>query len=431
MELRGKKLLILGSLPIGTDEIVRYAQKMGIYVIVTDHHPVERSVAKTIADEAWMISLYNFDALEAKCRETGVDGIFCGVSEEYLDIMIELCERLHLPCYLTQENWKYSRDKIAFKEMCRKSGVPVPEDYYLTDALTDEELEPVKYPVVVKPVDSNSSQGISFCHNREELIAGYRYARSVSKSTKIIVEQMVPGDEFIVYYAIADGEAAHVANYQFHFQPGEAIGHYCVETSFCHARKQFAEKYNSLYKALLNNMGCKSGYGWFQLRRDRDSGVIYAQEMGFRLSGSMDWAGLEKLNGFSPVKWMLECALGVQHKPSDLPPQIDKPSQSYTCTCFLWVKRPGTVGRIAGIEEVRKQVPVLAMNILRDVGYHYNAPAYGWTVMFYAKDCDEMCAMIEKINRLAVMEDTEGNDMLLRFTDIETIKRNYRLQMEA
>ena len=111
MELRGKKLLILGSLPIGTEEIVRYAQKMGIYVIVTDHHPVERSVAKTIADEAWMISLYDFDALEAKCREAGVNGIFCGVNEEYLDIMIELCERLHLPCYLTRENWKYNRNK--------------------------------------------------------------------------------------------------------------------------------------------------------------------------------------------------------------------------------------------------------------------------------------------------------------------------------
>lgn len=96
----------------------------------------------------------------------------------------------------------------------------------------------------------------------------------------------------------------------------------------------------------------------------------------------------------------------------------------------IWVRQPGTVGRIAGVEEVRRQVPVLAMNILHDVGYHYNAPAYGWTVMFYAKDCDEMCEMIEKINRLAVMEDTEGNDMLLRFTDIETIKSNYRFQIE-
>ena len=61
--LKGKKLLVLGGRTIGTKEIVLNAKRKGIYVIVTDYLPEEKSPAKLIADEAWNISTEDVDAL--------------------------------------------------------------------------------------------------------------------------------------------------------------------------------------------------------------------------------------------------------------------------------------------------------------------------------------------------------------------------------
>ena len=48
--LAGKKLLIMGGRPAATPDIVRSARRMGIYTIVTDNVPPERSPAKLLAD---------------------------------------------------------------------------------------------------------------------------------------------------------------------------------------------------------------------------------------------------------------------------------------------------------------------------------------------------------------------------------------------
>ena len=93
ISIQGKKLLILaGGANLVT--LVRRAQELGVYTIVTDYYDETISPAKKVADEAWNISWSDIDALEAKCREVGVDGITTGYSESPLDCCIQLCKRL-------------------------------------------------------------------------------------------------------------------------------------------------------------------------------------------------------------------------------------------------------------------------------------------------------------------------------------------------
>ena len=76
----GKKLLILGS-NVGSSDIVKYAQKEGAYTIVADYLPPEKSAAKLIADEHWLISTTDIDTLYTKCIENKINGVFAGISE--------------------------------------------------------------------------------------------------------------------------------------------------------------------------------------------------------------------------------------------------------------------------------------------------------------------------------------------------------------
>ena len=181
-----EKLLMLGT-SYGTLDMLAYAKSRGVYTIVTDYLPPEQSPGKQVSDEYWMINTGDVDALEAKCREEGVTGVICGISEFNLEMCMELCRRLGKPCYCTPEAWHYSRDKVDFKELCRKLGAPLPTDYYVSEALTDEELDKVVFPVVVKPVDLSCNRGISYCNNKDELREAYKLARSMSKSDKIVV----------------------------------------------------------------------------------------------------------------------------------------------------------------------------------------------------------------------------------------------------
>ena len=72
-------------------EMVRYAQSKGIYTIVTDYLEPEKSIAKQISDEYWMINTSELDVLEQKCREDGVTAVICGISEFNLEMCMAIC----------------------------------------------------------------------------------------------------------------------------------------------------------------------------------------------------------------------------------------------------------------------------------------------------------------------------------------------------
>ncbi len=156
-----EKLLVLGS-DFGTLDIVREAKKQGLYVIVTDL--MDTSPAKEAADESWHISTTEIDILEKKCRELEVKGILAGASDFNLTLVRELCKRLNLPVYCDNDYaWRVSSDKSEFKKICCSLGAPVAAGYELTDELSEEQLDKIQYPVVIKPVDKCGNTGMSYC----------------------------------------------------------------------------------------------------------------------------------------------------------------------------------------------------------------------------------------------------------------------------
>ena len=181
-----KKLLMLGT-SYGTCLMLEYAKSKGVYTIVTDYLEPEHSPGKLIADEYWMLNTGDLDALEKKCREEGVSAVVCGISEFNLEMCMELCRRLGLPCYCTPEAWHFSHDKVDYKALATALGAPLADDYFLSDPPTREELDKVKYPVVVKPIDLSCNRGISYVYNEEELFKAMDYARSMSSSRKLVV----------------------------------------------------------------------------------------------------------------------------------------------------------------------------------------------------------------------------------------------------
>lgn len=418
------KLLMLGT-SYASSEIVKYAKSLGVYTIVTDPNEPEHSIAKLASDEYWMLNTGELDALEKRCREEGVSAVACGISEFNLEMQMELCRRLDLPCYCTPEAWHFSRDKADFKKLCRELEAPIPEDYYISEEMTEAELDSVVFPVVVKPVDLSANRGIRYCHNREELVQACRYARSMSKSSKLVVERMLQGEEWYGYYALAEGEARLVALNAMYAQPGEPKNCYTITSTVSDNIKRYCEEIDPKIIEVLKRVGCREGIAWVQVMLDKDD-HFYIIEMGYRLPGGMPFMQYPYLTSFDSVKWMTECALGVRHSAGDLPQRQTGAFEKCGCSFTLWTGNvEGTLGSLEGLEDAAGKDGVQVYCMSRP-GTRFGPYQILGSIVITAENCAAMCETLDIVNQTIRILDTEGRDVLVRYTDFDYLKEIYR-----
>ncbi len=417
-----KKLLMLGT-SYASCAMVEYSKSIGVYTIVTDFELPEKSVAKLISDEYWMINTADIDALEAKCREYKIDGVMCGISEFNLEVALELCKRLGLKAYCTPQAWHYSRDKNDFKALCKKVGVSVAKDYYVSEDMRPEDLQKIEFPVVVKPVDMSGNRGISYCYNIDELKKAYKYARSVSKSNKIIVEKMLHGKEWYSMYAVVGGKARLLALNAMYAQPGEPKNCYTITTTVSDHVERFIKEINPKIEEVLAAVGCTDGIAWVQVMLDDDD-KFYVIEMGYRMDGEMMFFPYRELLGFDAIAWFVETALGIEHDISQVP-EPQKHAFVKTATGMeLWTNKEGTVTKIEGFDEIAK-LPGVYCETLKQVGDGIVKYRPVGVITFATNTYDEMERMIKLVNSQVHVYNEFNEDVIIKYTDFEYLRKIY------
>lgn len=415
-----QKLLILGSSK-GCREMIEYAKSQGVWTIVSDFDDPVKSWAKPLADEYWMISADDFDALEKKCKEEHVNGVCCGISTFCIPCVIELSERLGLPAYNTKEAWHYTMNKYDFKALCRSCNVPVAQDYFVSSTPTEAELNKIKFPVVVKAVDQSANRGMSYCNTKEEILPAINYAHTFSKDEKVVIERMLHGIEYTAYYALVDGEASLVSLFTDHAQPGTPNNCYSVNITDNGHLDTYLEEVDANFRCALKKGGMTNGVCWIELILDED-GHFYVIEMGYRMSGDMMAIPIRDVCGFDSYKWLVDYALGEKRTKDSLPASQTKNFEKSGCAYILWSDdTKGNVTTIKGLEEILA-LPGVKMTPDVHEGSPYREHQYLLTFTFACKDVDGVCRMIEKINDTVSIVNEKGDDIIIRFTDYDTIK---------
>ena len=196
--LKNKKLLIIGGDSFSVD-IVKTAQSMGIYTIVTDWYETKRSPAKLVADEYWNTSIEDYESLTKQIKEHHVDGILTGFTDSYLLAYQHLCEINNFPSYGTKEQFEILTNKALYKEWCKKFNVPTIQQYNASD--TD-----IQFPIIIKPVDGSGSRGLHVCHNLEELQDAIAASKKSSRQGEVIIERYMTGREVTIFWTFVDGK---------------------------------------------------------------------------------------------------------------------------------------------------------------------------------------------------------------------------------
>jgi biotin carboxylase len=344
-DLRGKRLLILGGMRISC-EIVRKAKEMGIHTIVADYNPVSLSPAKSIADQHAEVSITDCDAVVEYIRKNDIDGVIVGFNDMLLPYYAEICRKAGLPSYGTKEQFETLIAKDHYKALCRQFGVPTIPEYDIND-------KDIHYPVLVKPVDSSGSRGITICHNHQELLSAVEKGKNASKTAKVLIERYMEGREVTVFWTFQDRHyyLSALGNRHVKHNQGQDVIPLPVGYTFpsIYLPKYRAEVEDNC-KAMFKHLGISDGMMFMQCKVE--DGTCYVYDLGFRLTGSLEYKILERVCGYNPLEMMIEFALtgrmGRESIAAKSVPEFKTPAFNVSCLCA-----PGTIKEITGTDVVK------------------------------------------------------------------------------
>ena len=214
-----KKLLLLGGsrylLPV-----IREAHDLGLYVITCDYLP--DNDAHPNADEYRNVSIIDKEAVLALARELKIDGVMSFACDPGVTTAAYVAEQLGLPSVGSFEAVSILQDKARFRRFLTEHGFTVPRAKGYTcpeDALADAGR--FAYPVIVKPVDSAGSKGVTRVDGPEALPGALDLAFRVSLGGRVIVEDFIRQKGFAsdTDCFSVDGQLRFVSYSCQHFDP--------------------------------------------------------------------------------------------------------------------------------------------------------------------------------------------------------------------
>lgn len=300
-----KKLLILGGKPIGSVEIVRRAKELGYYTIVTDYLDKEDSPAKREADEDWSVSTAHIEELTELSIKHGICGVTTGVHEFNINRMLDLCERMNLPCYCSREAWQYCDNKLMFKNLCAENSIPIAKKYTI-NAVCE-----IDFPVITKPVDGSGSRGFHICSNFNELKAGYEDALSYSPSGQVLIEEYIPYNSVIIHYTLQNGKCNYSGmsdkiSVKFKNTGSSVMG---IQTFPSKGENIYMKTLNERVCRMFEKAGFKNGPMWIEAFYDGVDKFIF-NEIGYRFGGSLTYYPVKYFYGTNQLDALIQNAMG-------------------------------------------------------------------------------------------------------------------------
>lgn len=280
-----RKLLLLGGsytlLPI-----IRRAHVYGWYVITMDYLP--DNLAHRYSDEYVNMSVIDKDAVLAYAQSAGIEAISSFGCDAGAVTAAYVAENMELPYVCSYKAACVLQDKAKFRDFLRQNQFNVPKSIGCTK-LEDAQnaIQGFCWPVIVKPVDSAGSKGVTKCTRTEELPAAVACALENGHSGQFIVEEFLEKEGFSSGSEtfFVGGEAAYNGVYDQYFD--QAAPNPYVPAAECwpssHEEQVQAEVYAELNR-LSSLLGFKTGLMNVEWRVS--SGKPYLMEVTPRAGGN-------------------------------------------------------------------------------------------------------------------------------------------------
>ncbi len=424
--LKGKKILLLGGVRQGC-EIINEAKKMGIETFVTDNRT--DSPAKKIADYSFMVDATDVDAVVQLCKDNGIDGVITGYVDMLLPYCQRICEKLGKPFWGDAENIAMCTDKELFKEACEKAGVPTVPWHKATRDNYIEVIKDISVPVVIKPVDNSGSRGVIKCYEKQSLKDAVERSLSYSKLGVVLIEKAMDiNEEFSTYYMMDNGNYYLTLmgdRYVYEVNPNIApVGQGMTYPSI-HLDEWMTQVDPAIHR-LFDQNNMKNGFAFFQGFYDKEERKLYVHEIGYRAVGGFSFKYVEYFSGYNRLQQLIRFSLTGSMDENEVKksnPYLDGYAISVTSSM-----KPGTIGTIRGLDELRSMPEVIHLRELHTEGETILPSMQGTLASVFAytlcvvKRKEDLAKMINKVQNTLVVLDSDGKNMLNEYLNPEKLK---------
>ena len=401
-----KKLMLLGGIRYLLPAI-EAAHKHGIYVITVDYLP--NNIAHKYSDEYHNVSILEKDKEKvlALAKELKIDGILSYAVDPGVVAAAYVAEQMGLPFTCSYESACILQDKSRFRQFLADNGFNAPHAKGYVDA--EDAIKDVDYfnwPVIVKPVDSAGSKGVSRVDDPKDLPKAIAHALEESHNGHFIVEDFLELDG---YQSSADcfsvdGKLVY-ADYSDQLFDKDAANPYtpALEIWPSTMKQEHQDYLTSELQRLLTLLNCRTGLYNVESRLCKD-GKPYIMEVSPRAGGNRI-AELQRIGtGIDLIEAEVLKAVGEPLPYNIFMPQYDG--------CYVNnIAHSLKAGTYQGIsyDDTFKQNHVISEAIYPSIGDHVEAfhganNAVGSIFLKFAsrEECDEKKAMLSEYIKINV-----------------------------
>ena len=308
-----KKILLLGG---STQQIpaIDYANKSGYHTVLCDYLP--DNPGQYYAKKFYCVSTTDKEAILDVARKEKVEGVVAYASDPAAPTAAYVAEKLGLPTnpYMSVEILAY---KDKFRGFLKENGFNCPKaQSYSSFESAKTEINQFFLPVMVKPVDSSGSKGVSKVEHVEDIEYAFIRALENSRDKNIIIEEyimqnhpyMIAGDCFVIngkvdFWGLLNSHRDKSVN------PYVPIG-----TSYpIYINNKRLDIIKKEIKRLFDILNIKFGAFNIEIMIDKDDN-LYFIEMGPRNGGNMIPDLLLMATGEDMIAATVESAMGNQYK---------------------------------------------------------------------------------------------------------------------
>lgn len=185
-----KAVLLLGGSAQQLDSF-EAARRLGYRTVLCDWDP--NCPGRELADSFYEVSTIDREAVLRVARAESVDGVVSYASDASAPVAAWVSERLGLPgnpC----ESVAMLCDKGRFRAFLAENGFAVPDNVVANSgdrSAAKSAAQMIGLPLVVKPVDSAGSRGVSVVRDFSELVAAFNRACEFSRKGEVVMESYI------------------------------------------------------------------------------------------------------------------------------------------------------------------------------------------------------------------------------------------------
>ena len=335
------KILVLAG---GSDQIalIKELQHRDHEIILVDYF--ENPPAKKYVKKHFIASTLDVDKVKEIAISENVDLITTACTDQALLTVANVSEKLGLPCYISYQTGLNVTNKLYMKKVLVENNIPTAK-YSILDNIDTSILKTFNFPIVVKPVDCNSSKGVKKVESVEEYKIYLNEAINYSRTKTAIVEEFKLGNEISADFYIENGEAKYLsATTSLKIKNKNSFTIVCSEYPAIneYQEKEITKIAKDIAKAFdLDN--CP-----LLIQLIEENGTFYVLEFSARMGGGSKYNLIKVLSGVDIMSKYVDRILG------NFPNVVHSKQVNYCKIIYIYCN-PGIFDHIEGLAELKNK----------------------------------------------------------------------------